>query len=140
MLDEAETKVLHIAEQGSRGAQNFQQIGTLLANVVERIETLYNRDDPSDVTGVPTGFSDLDRMTSGFQPGDLVVVAGRPSMGKAQPLDARVRMLDGWKAMGDLRVGDALASVDGTPSFVSGIHPQGPRQVYRVSFSDGRCV
>ena len=82
VLDEAEAKVLHIAEQGARGAQNFQTIGGLLANVVERIETLYNRDDPSDVTGIPTGFSDLDRMTSGFQPGDLVVVAGRPSMGK----------------------------------------------------------
>ena len=82
VLDEAEAKVLHIAEQGSRGAQNFQMIGTLLAKVVERIETLYNRDDPSDVTGVPTGFADLDRMTSGLQPGDLVVVAGRPSMGK----------------------------------------------------------
>ncbi len=82
VLDEAEAKVLHIAEQGARGARNFQPIGTLLASVVERIETLYNRDDPSDVTGVPTGFSDLDRMTSGFQPGDLVVVAGRPSMGK----------------------------------------------------------
>ncbi len=82
VLDEAEAKVLHIAEQGARGARNFQEIGTLLASVVERIETLYNRDDPSDVTGVPTGFSDLDRMTSGFQPGDLIVVAGRPSMGK----------------------------------------------------------
>jgi replicative DNA helicase len=82
VLDQAEAKVLHIAEQGSRGTQQFQEIGTLLAGVVERIETLYNRDDPSDVTGVPTGFSDLDRMTSGLQPGDLVVVAGRPSMGK----------------------------------------------------------
>jgi replicative DNA helicase len=82
VLDEAEAKVLHIAEQGSRGSQNFQEIGRLLASVVERIETLYNRDDPSDVTGVPTGFADLDKMTSGFQPGDLVVVAGRPSMGK----------------------------------------------------------
>ncbi|HWD35194.1 MAG TPA: DnaB-like helicase C-terminal domain-containing protein, partial [Casimicrobiaceae bacterium] len=82
VLDEAEAKVLHIAEQGSRGAQNFREIGVLLADVVERIETLYNRDDPSDVTGVPTGFGDLDKMTSGFQPGDLVVVAGRPSMGK----------------------------------------------------------
>ncbi len=82
VLDEAEAKVLHIAEQGSRGSQNFQEIGKLLATVVERIETLYNRDDPSDVTGVPTGFSDLDRMTSGFQAGDLIVVAGRPSMGK----------------------------------------------------------
>jgi replicative DNA helicase len=82
VLDQAEAKVLHIAEQGSRGAQQYQEIGTLLAGVVERIEVLYNRDDPSDVTGVPTGFSDLDRMTSGLQPGDLVVVAGRPSMGK----------------------------------------------------------
>jgi len=82
VLDEAEAKVLHIAEQGSRGAQNFQEIGKLLASVVDRIETLYNRDDPSEVTGVPTGFADLDRMTSGFQPGDLIVVAGRPSMGK----------------------------------------------------------
>src|SRR6185312_15928615 len=50
VLDEAEAKVLHIAEQGARGAQNFQSIGALLATVVDRIETLYNRDDPSDVT------------------------------------------------------------------------------------------
>jgi replicative DNA helicase len=82
ILDAAEAKVLHIAEQGSRGQQQFAVIGALLADVVDRIETLFNRDDPSDVTGVPTGFTDLDRMTSGLQPGDLVVVAGRPSMGK----------------------------------------------------------
>jgi replicative DNA helicase len=55
----------------------------LLAGVVDRIEMLYNRDDPSDVTGVATGYTDLDRMTSGMQPGDLVIVAGRPSMGKS---------------------------------------------------------
>jgi len=82
VLDQAEAKVLHIAEQGSRGANQVVTIGALLGSVVDRIEVLYNRDDPSDVTGVPTGFSDLDRFTSGLQPGDLVVVAGRPSMGK----------------------------------------------------------
>jgi replicative DNA helicase len=82
VLDVAEAKVLHIAEQGSRGAKNFAKIHELLAGVVERIEELYNRDNPSDVTGIATGFTDLDRMTSGLQPGDLVVVAGRPSMGK----------------------------------------------------------
>jgi len=82
ILDQAEARVLHIAEQGERGSQQFAEIGKLLAGVVERIETLYNRDDPSDVTGVATGFSDLDRMTSGLQPGDLVIIAGRPSMGK----------------------------------------------------------
>ncbi|MEO6565655.1 MAG: DnaB-like helicase C-terminal domain-containing protein, partial [Casimicrobiaceae bacterium] len=66
--------------------------------------------------------------------------AGRPSMGKAQPLDARVRTSQGWKAMGELVVGEALASIDGQPSVVSGIFPQGERQVYRVTFSDGRST
>ena len=82
VLDQAEAKVLHIAEQGERGFRSVVEIGKLLATVVERIETLYNRDDPSDVTGVPTGYGDLDKMTAGFQPGELVIVAGRPSMGK----------------------------------------------------------
>ena len=140
VLDEAEAKVLHIAEQGSRGAQNFQALSTLLPAVVDRIEALFNRDDPSDVTGVATGFTDLDRMTSGLQAGDLVIVAGRPSMGKAQPLNARVRTARGWKPMGELVVGEALASIDGKPSVVSGIFPQGQRQVYRVTFSDGRSA
>jgi replicative DNA helicase len=54
----------------------------LLSQVVERIETLYARDNPSDITGTATGFTDLDRKTSGFHPGDLIIIAGRPSMGK----------------------------------------------------------
>ena len=82
ILDHAETKVFEIAEHGARAQQGFQEIRPLLTQVVERIEFLYNRDNPSDVTGVATGFTDLDRMTSGLQEGDLVVIAGRPSMGK----------------------------------------------------------
>jgi len=82
MLDEAESKIFAIAEEGARGSQGFQEIQPLLTQVVERIDELYNRDNPNDITGVPTGFLDLDRMTSGLQPGDLVIVAGRPSMGK----------------------------------------------------------
>jgi replicative DNA helicase len=82
VLDEAEADILHIAEQGARGQKQFVEIGKVLAEVVERIEHLYERDDPSDVTGVPTGFHDLDKMTSGFQEGDLIIIAGRPSMGK----------------------------------------------------------
>ena len=83
VLDDAEAKVLHIAEQGTRGQRTYALLKDLLAGVVDRIEMLYNRDDPSDVTGVATGYTDLDRMTSGMQPGDLVIVAGRPSMGKS---------------------------------------------------------
>ena len=82
LLDEAESKIFKIAEEGSRGAAGFQVIQPLLTQVVERIDELYHRDSESEVTGVPTGFADLDRMTSGLQPGDLVIVAGRPSMGK----------------------------------------------------------
>jgi len=82
LLDEAESKVFAISEEGARGRQGFLDMPPLLTQVVERIDMLYNRDNPSDVTGVPTGFTDLDRMTSGLQPGDLVIIAGRPSMGK----------------------------------------------------------
>ena len=82
ILDEAESKVFRIAEEGARGHQDFIRIEPLLTKVVERINELFERANPSEVTGVPTGFADIDRMTSGLQPGDLVIVAGRPSMGK----------------------------------------------------------
>lgn len=82
LLDEAESRVFKIAQEGARSSQGFQEIQPLLAQVVERIDELYHREGDNDVTGIPTGFVDLDRMTSGLQAGDLVIVAGRPSMGK----------------------------------------------------------
>jgi len=82
LLDEAESKVFEIAEEGARGKQGFVDLQPLLKQVVERIELLYSRDNPSGVTGIASGFHDLDQKTSGFQPGDLIIVAGRPSMGK----------------------------------------------------------
>ncbi|MEK9720082.1 MAG: DnaB-like helicase C-terminal domain-containing protein, partial [Quisquiliibacterium sp.] len=82
ILDEAESRIFQISEDGSRGASGFQPLQDLLGRVVERVDELYSQANPSEVTGVPTGFADLDRMTSGLQPGDLVIVAGRPSMGK----------------------------------------------------------
>jgi replicative DNA helicase len=140
LLDEAESRIFQIAETGARRDQGLLEIKPVLARVFERIDHLYHRDNPSDVTGVPSGYVDLDRMTAGLQAGDLIVVAGRPSMGKAQPLDARVRTRTGWKAMGELEVGDAVASVDGRPSIVTGVFPQGVKQVYRITFSDGRSA
>ncbi len=82
LLDEAEAKVFAIAESGFRHQTGFQHINPLLTQVVERIQELHDRDNPSDITGVPTGYHDLDGRTSGLQPGDLLIVAGRPSMGK----------------------------------------------------------
>ncbi len=82
LLDEAESKMFAIAEDGARGSVGFVSIQPLLTQVVEKIDELYHRDNPSDITGVPTGFADLDSKTSGLQQGDLIIVAGRPSMGK----------------------------------------------------------
>ena len=82
LLDEAESRVFEIAEAGARGNQGLVEIQPILAQVMERIDMLYHRDNPSDITGIATGFSDLDQKTSGLQQGDLIIVAGRPSMGK----------------------------------------------------------
>ena len=82
LLDEAEAKVFAIAEGGFRHQTGFQHINPLLTQVVERIQELHDRDNPSEITGIPTGYHDLDNRTSGLQPGDLLIVAGRPSMGK----------------------------------------------------------
>ncbi|HSV78604.1 MAG TPA: replicative DNA helicase [Ramlibacter sp.] len=138
ILDEAEQKIFHIGEEGSRMKQGFHSMDNLVVQLLDRVQEM--ADNPNDITGVPTGFYDFDRMTSGMQAGDLIILAARPSMGKAQPLDARVRTRTGWKAMGALEVGDALASVDGRPSIVTGIYPQGVKQVYRITFSDGRSA
>ncbi|WP_018861929.1 replicative DNA helicase [Thioalkalivibrio sp. ALJ3] len=80
LLDLAEQKVFRIAEQGARGSQGFRGMKPLLTAAVEQIEHLYETQNP--ITGVATGYDDLDRLTSGLNPGDLVIVAGRPSMGK----------------------------------------------------------
>lgn len=80
LVDEAERRVFEIAEAGARGRGGAVRVGTILSSVVDRIDHLYR--NPNDIRGVPTGFTELDRMTGGFQRGDLIIVAGRPSMGK----------------------------------------------------------
>jgi replicative DNA helicase len=80
LLDSAESSVFEIAEQQAKGKSGFQDIKSLLTLAMDRIETLYHSDEP--ITGLSTGFADLDHMTSGLQKSDLIIVAGRPSMGK----------------------------------------------------------
>jgi len=80
IVDEAERKIFKIGEQGSRLKQGFQAMDSLVVSLMDRVQEM--ADNPNDVTGVPTGFYDLDRLTAGLQAGDLVVLAARPSMGK----------------------------------------------------------
>src|SRR6202142_2426642 len=80
IVDDAERAVFEIAERGSRGKIGFRSVKSVLPRVVDRIDELYHSD--GKMTGISTGFRQLDEMTSGLQPGDLIVIAGRPSMGK----------------------------------------------------------
>jgi replicative DNA helicase len=80
ILDESEQKIFNIGEEGSRMKRGFQAMDTLVVDLLDRVQEM--ADNPNDITGVPTGFYDLDRMTSGLQAGDMVVLAARPSMGK----------------------------------------------------------
>jgi replicative DNA helicase len=137
VVDDAERRIFSLAERRLEGSA--LPVSRILKDTFEHIERLYERKE--HVTGVATGFEKLDLETSGFQPSDFIIIAARPSMGKAQPLDARVKTPTGWARMGDLSVGDPVASVDGVlPSVVTGVFPQGERQVYRVTFRDGRSA
>ena len=80
ILDEAEQKIFNIGEEGSRMKEGFQDMDSLVVELMDRVQEM--ADNPNDITGVPTGFYDLDRMTSGLQAGDLIILAARPSMGK----------------------------------------------------------
>lgn len=96
LLDEAETKVFEIAEQGARGQGGFVGIKSLLTKAVDKIETLFEQDAP--FTGLSTGFADLDKKILGLQPADLIIIAGRPSMGKtalAMNIAENVALLSG---------------------------------------------
>ena len=123
LLDEAESKIFAIAEEGARGAQGWLEIQPLLTQVVERIDELYNRDQSSEITGVPTGFADLDKMTSGLQPGDLVIVAGRPSMGKTAF---------------SMNIGENVAVDSGLPVAVFSMEMGGTQLAMRMLGSVGR--
>jgi replicative DNA helicase len=80
LIESAEQKVFHIADQYRRKGTGFSPIKPLLAKAIDRIELLFQKE--GHITGASTGFTDFDDMTSGMQPSDLVIVAGRPSMGK----------------------------------------------------------
>jgi len=92
ILDEAERQVFEIAEQLARGG-GFKEIKSLLVTAIDRIDRLYNSDQ--QITGLATGFPDFDERTSGLQNSDLIIVAGRPSMGKCVQADTEILLEDG---------------------------------------------
>jgi len=122
LLDEAESRILQIGEEGSRKA-DYLEIEPLLRTVVARIDELYNRQGGSDITGIATGFIDLDKQTSGLQKGDLVIVAGRPSMGKTALA---------------LNIAENVALSEGLPVVIFSMEMSGEQLASRLLGSVGR--
>ena len=121
LLDEAEKLVFDIAEMGRKGSQGFQSMSSLLGEVMERLDELSK--NPSAVTGISTGFKDLDELTSGMHSGDLIIVAGRPSMGKTAF---------------SLNIAEHVALTSGLPVFVFSMEMGGTQLAARLLSSVAR--
>ncbi|MCZ6870522.1 MAG: replicative DNA helicase [Gammaproteobacteria bacterium] len=138
-LDEAESAIAAVTEARS-GGDDLVSMQTVVQTVFENIVSMAER--KTSMVGHETGLRDLDDFLKGMCPGDLIIVGGRPGMGKAQPLTSAVLTPTGFRLMGDLVVGDLVIGSSGVPTRVVGVYDQGELPVYRVHFSDGastRC-
>jgi replicative DNA helicase len=136
-VDIAESLVYQVAQ--GRVTEDYHSLRDVLTGTLEAIERLH--EDHREITGVPTGFPDLDRLTSGLQPANLVIVAARPAVGKALALDTPLPTPTGWTSMGDVAVGDQLISADGRPTtVVAATDVMRGRPCYEVEFSDGTVI
>jgi len=135
LVEDAEQKIFQIADQRRRTGSGFKAIGSLLASAVDRIEHLFQQ--KGHITGMSTGFTDLDQMTSGLQRSDLIVVAGRPSMGKCLGRGTLVLMYSGeLRKVEELRVGDLLMGDDSTPRRILSL-ARGQENLYWVRQNKG---
>ncbi|MBC7775110.1 MAG: replicative DNA helicase [Phycisphaerae bacterium] len=115
LLDEAEKGLFAITQNNL--SRSYESMGSLSAKVLKQIEELSKKAD--GLTGVPTGFTDLDRLTSGWQPSDLIIIAARPGMGKCLGKGTKVLMYNGLlQNVEDLKPGDLLMGDDSTPRCV----------------------
>jgi replicative DNA helicase len=136
-VDLAETWIYQVAQ--GRVTEDYQSLREVLTSTLEAIEQLHN--DSREITGVSTGFPDLDRLTSGLQPSNLIIVAARPAVGKALALDTPLPTPTGWTTMGEVAVGDQLIGADGRPTTVVAVTDVlHGRPCYEVEFSDGTVI
>ena len=137
IVDRAQAEIYDVTER--RAAEDFVALEALLQPTMDEIDAIASAGGIS--RGVPTGFTELDEVTNGLHPGQMIVVAARPGMGKALKLDTPLPTPTGWTTMGEVAVGDWLIGADGKPTrVVAATDVMVGRPCFEVEFSDGSVI
>jgi replicative DNA helicase len=137
LVDRAQAEVFSVTDR--RIAEDYHSLSEIMPGALEEIEAIGAHG--GGITGVPTGFADLDALTNGLHPGQMVVIAARPAVGKALALDTPLATPCGWTTMGRVRPGDLLIGADGRPTrVVAATEVMRGRPCYEVEFSDGEVI
>jgi replicative DNA helicase len=137
IVDQAQAEVYSVTER--RASEDYMPLSDIMEGALDEIEAIGSRG--GQMVGVPTGFADLDALTNGLHPGQMVIVAARPAIGKALALDTPLPTPTGWTTMGEVQVGDELIGADGKPTHVvAATDVMEGRPCYEVEFSDGSVI
>ena len=137
LVDRAEAEIYGVTEK--RVGEDYLPLSEIMPGALDEIEAIGSRG--GGLTGVPTGFADLDSLTNGLHPGQMIVIAARPALGKALALGTPLPTPTGWTTMGDVQVGDCLIGADGKPTrVVAATDVMRDRPCYEVEFSDGTVI
>ncbi|MGD3105281.1 replicative DNA helicase [Streptomyces sp. YGL11-2] len=137
IVNSAQAEIYAVTEQ--RTSEDYLPLGDIMEGALDEIEAIGSRQ--GQMTGVPTGFTDLDALTNGLHPGQMIVIAARPAMGKALALDTPLPTPGGWTTMGEVQPGDHLLDATGKPTrVVAATEVMTGRPCYEISFDDGTSV
>jgi replicative DNA helicase len=137
VVDRAQAEIYDVTDR--RLSEDFVALEDLLQPTMDEIDAIASSGGLA--RGVPTGFSELDDVTNGLHPGQMIIVAARPGVGKALALDTQLPTPTGWTTMGDVAVGDELLGADGLPTrVVAATDVMLGRPCYEVEFSDGTVI
>ncbi|MFZ3315328.1 DnaB-like helicase C-terminal domain-containing protein, partial [Mycobacterium sp.] len=137
VVDRAQAEMYEVTDR--RLSEDFVPLEDLLQPTMDEIDAIASNGGLA--RGVPTGFTELDEVTNGLHPGQMIIVAARPGVGKALALNTPLPTPTGWTTMGDVAVGDELLSADGQPTrVVAATDVMLSRPCYKVEFSDGTSI
>ncbi len=137
IVNAAQAEIYAVADK--RGGDDYAVLGDVLEATVDEIEAASGKS--GEMTGVPTGFTDFDNLTNGLHPGQMIVVAARPAVGKALALDTALPTPGGWTTMGEVAVGELVLGADGRPAMVTrATEVMTGRPCFEVEFSDGAVI